>query len=239
VDRRVLPVDGSRLTALGRGIWAADREMLLGAGIRVPIRMVVIGTGVSGLICYSPVPFDEVTTEALAGLGEVSCLVAPNRFHQLFLEEAAGRYPGAEIVGCAHTDLPLRTKRLDDSGSLVPGVEYFTVPAGPRFSEITLYHDLSETLVVSDLILNFQLATRPLRWVLRLNGALGRPAHSRIQRWVRFRRRAELAEFYHWAMARPFRQIVVAHGPVIREQAREWLYRLFTPYFTNGKAKVR
>jgi hypothetical protein len=38
-----------------------------------------------------------------------------------------------------------------------------------------------------------------------------------------------LAGFYRWAMARPFRQISVSHGGIIREGAREVVYRLFRP----------
>jgi hypothetical protein len=239
MDSRIVPVDGSRLTGLGPGIWAADRELILAAGIRVPVRMVVIRTDGRRLLCYSPVSLDEPTVEALAGLGEVRWLICPNRSHGLFLEEAAARYPAAAVIGCHHAALPGGSRRLDGSGILAGDLEYFTAAPGPRFSEIALYHDPSETLVLADLVLNFQLGERRLRWLLRLNGAWGRPAHSRLQRWLVFRRPADLADFYHWAMARPFRQIAVCHGPVIREQAREWLYRLFVPYVTNGKAVAR
>ena len=239
MDSRLLPVDASRLTALGRGLWAAERELLLGSGIRIPVRMVAIVTSAREVLCYSPVSFDEATDEAMAGLGEVRWLVAPNRYHRLFLAEAMDRYPEARVLCTPDVPATPRAAALEGSGLVVPEIEYFCVSAGPRFTELALYHDASETLVLCDLVLNFRAVEPRLRWLLRLNGAWGQPAQSRLQRWLLFRNASALADFYHWAMARPFRQISVSHGPLIRDQAREWLYRLFSRYLTSGAAAPR
>lgn len=239
MDPRLMPVDGSRLTALGPGIWGAERELLLGPGIRVPIRMVAIVTRSREVLCYSPVSFDDATAEALAGLGDVRWLLAPNRSHRLFLAEAMSRYPRAAVLGSPDAENPPGALALEGTGFVSAELEYFSVHAGPRFTEVVLYHDASETLVLCDLVLNFRAVEPRLRWLLRANGAWGRPSQSRLQRWLLFRDAAALADFYHWAMARPFRQITVAHGPVIRDQAREWLYRLFSRYLTNGAAAAR
>lgn len=236
---RLLPVDGSRLTMLGQGLWAAERELLLGAGLRVPIRMVAVVTGAREVLCYSPVSFDEATDEAMTGLGTVRWLLAPNRSHRLFLAEAMDRYPHAAVLCSPDSSGPPRAVALEGRGHLSPEIEYFSVKAGPRFTEIALYHDTSETLVLCDLVLNFRAGDPRLRWMLNLNGAWGRPAQSRLQRWLLFRDPAALSDFYHWAMGRPFRQILVGHGPPIRDQAREWLYRLFSRYLTNGSASAR
>ena len=150
-----------------------------------------------------------------------------------------GRYPHAAVLCSAGGSLPPAATRLEGTGFVAPGLEYYCVAAGPRFTEIALYHDPSETLVLCDLVLNFTAADPRLRWLLRLNGAWGRPAQSHLQRWLLFRNAGALADFYHWAMARPFSQISVGHGPVIRDQAREWLYRLFSRYLTNGAAAFR
>ena len=81
-------VDGVRLRNCGQGAWVADRELRLGGGVVLPIRMVLLETEVGRLICYSPVALDSATVEAIAGLGQVDVIVVPNRFHTLFLAAA-------------------------------------------------------------------------------------------------------------------------------------------------------
>ncbi|TNF88028.1 MAG: hypothetical protein EP301_05630, partial [Gammaproteobacteria bacterium] len=80
----VLPLDGARLQRIGNQCWVADRELSYGRGSSLPVRMIVARDQEGGLTLYSPVSLDEGTSEALAGLGEVVRVVAPNRFHTLF-----------------------------------------------------------------------------------------------------------------------------------------------------------
>ncbi len=94
------------------------------------------------------------------------------------------------------------------------------------FSEIVAYHDLSETLVVCDLLFNVQSGDRRLRAAMRLNGAWQKPGQTRLQRWLLMRDPDGVAKFRRWALSRPFVQISMAHGHVVQEDARECLYRL-------------
>lgn len=226
---RMNPAEGARLTRLGDGVWSADRELLLPAAVPLPVRMVVIADTRGRLLCYSPVRMDDGTVEALAGLGTVDLLAVPNRFHTGFVDDARRAYPDARVVGPARVSAAGPLDELAGDGSLDGFADYHVLAGSAGFSELALYHDRSETLVLCDLMINVSAAGRRLAWALRLAGAWGGPRRPAAQRMLYARRGAALTAFYHWAMARPFRQICVAHGGVVRERAREVFYRLFRP----------
>lgn len=216
---RMAPVDGARLTRIGNEIWAADRELILPAGQRLPIRMVVLRGRDRRLLCYSPVATDIETVEALQGLGEVTWLAAPNRQHRRFLHQASQAFPGARIIGC-RDHASERGNGLPQEGDIDGMVDFRVVPLRRRSAELVLYHDASETLVVCDLIQNLPAPERALERWLMLGAGGARRAQKLLDRSAR-------AGFYRWAMARPFSQISMAHGTIIRDGAREVVYRLF------------
>ncbi len=218
-----IPVVGARLRAIGNQIWVADRELQMTGGVRFPFRMVVMGDGGGNLLCYSPVALDNETAEALDGLGRVRWIVAPNRYHRSFTAGCISRYPEAEVMGFLPPPQDGFTPPAD-----VPfeGCEVMTVTLRSGFAEIVAYHDLSETLVLSDLLFNVHSGNRPLEAFMRINGAWQQTGQTRLQRWLLMRDPDGLAAFRRWALSRPFVQISMAHGQVVREEARECLYRL-------------
>lgn len=218
-----IPVVGARLRAIGNQIWVADRELQMPGGIRLPCRMVVMGDGHGNLLCYSPVALDEETVEALDGLGRVRWIVAPNRYHRSFTAGTVSRYPQAEVSG--YWSPPGRGFAPPPAAPF-DGCELMTVTLRSGFSEIVAYHDLSETLVVCDLLFNVRSGDRRLRALMRLNGAWQTAGHTRLQRWLLLRDQEGLAMFRRWALSRPFVQIAMAHGQVIQHDARECLYAL-------------
>ena len=64
---------------------------------------------VSPIRLWSPIALTSELAEELEKLGEVRCLVAPNKLHHLFLTEWAERYPGARL----HAAPGLAKKRPD------------------------------------------------------------------------------------------------------------------------------
>ncbi len=221
-------VDGARLQSVGRQIWVADRELLF-AGVRFPARMVVAANEAGDLLCYSPVGLDEATTEALAGIGDVRWIIAPNRHHTLFAHEYLQRFPAARMVAVAPIG-DCAVQIADSPINFGVGFESALVNLRRDYRELVIYHDLSETLILADLLFNIQSGDRRLEWVLRLNGAWRRAGHTRVQRLLVMRDRQGLGEFYRWALARPFVQITMSHGQVIKHDAREVFYRTFRPY---------
>ena len=95
------------------------------------------------------------------------------------------------------------------------------------YSEIALYHDPSEMLVVADLLFNVRVGGRALEWLFRLNGAWRRATHTRLQRALYLRNHDALSEFYAWALTKPFSRLSMSHGHVVSDDAREVFYRAF------------
>lgn len=227
------PVDGARLGRLGQGAWIADRELRFGRRHSIPVRMVVLRGEGDHLTLYSPVDLDEGTQEALAGLGVVSRIVVPNRFHRLFVDRAMAIYPNATLLipeadGGLGSRFPGRTRMVLEYERLDPDLEVMSVHLREGLDELVLYHDLSESLILADLLFNLQQApTAALRWFYRLNGIWRKPGHSRLQKLLLLKEGQSCRRFYRWALARPFSQISVAHGQLITGNAREVFYQRF------------
>lgn len=226
------PVSGARLSRIGQGAWVADRELVYGRGTRLPLRMVVLAHQPRSLTLYSPVAMDPQTLEALSGLGVVTRIVVPNRFHTLFAGRALDAFPEAVLlVPASNAGLgdrfAHRSQTVCEPIRLGEGTELRPVVLRDGLEELVIYHDPAELLVVCDLLFNLHSGSTTQQLAYRLNGIWRRPALSRLQRLLLLRNRREIARFYRWAMARPFAQISMAHGLLISTRARECFYQLF------------
>lgn len=223
-----LPADGARLRSIGERIWVADRDLRLAGALRFPIRMVVAAASDGRLLCYSPVALDGDSLEALTGIGDVAWIVAPNRHHTLFAHACAQEFPHARVLATA----PIEgcTAQVVEPGNAVeiaPGFEATLVDLRSGFRELVLYHDASETLIVSDMLFNIRGGSRTMEMLMRMNGAWGRAGPTRLQRLLVMTDPAGLDAFYQWSFARPFQQISMSHGQVISADARELFYQMF------------
>jgi hypothetical protein len=216
------------LTPVGPDLWAADHLLRLPGGVRMPLRMTVARLEGGGLWVHSPIPLDDPLAAALAGLGPVRVVVAPNSQHHLFVAPFLRRFPGARLLGARplltkRADLPLAAAILDEPAA--PGLEQTAIDGAPRMSEVVFFHRPSRSLVVSDLLFN---VTHPATWatglLLRITGTRGRLAMSRVWRFVT-QDRAALAASVERVLAWDFTCIVPGHGDVLaaadaRAQAR-------------------
>ncbi len=235
-----LPVDGARLQRIGAQCWHADREIRYGRRSSLPVRMVITRDQHNGLTLYSPVALDEGTREALAGLGEVVRVIAPNRFHTMFAGRVLDAYPAAELLvptenGALAERFPTRTRVVSERMSLDAGLDIYPVRLRDGLVELCAYHDTSESLVLADLLFNFHRAENGFaRLIYRLNGIWQRPGHSRLQRLLLLKDEDSLHRFYRWALAKPFSQIIMAHGQIVTTDAREQFYQAFSRYGAAG-----
>ncbi|MEE4249686.1 MAG: hypothetical protein V2I38_03790, partial [Alcanivoracaceae bacterium] len=104
----------------------------------------------------------------------------------------------------------------DWQGQLLP----LTV-AGSMLHETLFYHPASKTLISCDLVENFSHCDHaPTRWYLRAGGIFGKVGWHPLLRMVYLNRRKarqSIEQLFEW----PFEQVIVAHGDVITENARE------------------
>src|SRR5262245_57597066 len=78
-----------------------DFAQVLPLGFRFPARMTVLPLGGGQLALVSPILIDDACAAALARLGQVRYLIAPNLLHHLYLPAAHQRYPEAQVLAPA------------------------------------------------------------------------------------------------------------------------------------------
>ena len=175
---------------------------------------------------HSPVALDPELRAAVDALGPVAAIVAPSRFHHLYVGEWAAAYPRASISGCPG----LEKKRKDLAWSHILGDEPAAewqgeldqVFFGARSleNEVVFFHRASKTIVSSDFV--FNLATHASGLTRTVAFLLGqrKPGTTLLERLLignRAAAREQIARIVAWNAHR----IVVAHGVVIPERATD------------------
>ncbi|HWO09799.1 MAG TPA: DUF4336 domain-containing protein [Polyangiaceae bacterium] len=204
---------------------------VLPLGLRFPARMSVLPLERGRLALVSPVPIDDDRAAAIAALGEVAFLIAPNLLHHLHLGAAAQRYPEARVLAPSglrrkRPDLPIGGS-LDQPlpAELRASVEVVPIGGAPKIDEYAFYHRETRTLVLTDLVFNI---TRPEGWlahlVLWLGGCHGHLGSSRVWR-LQLEDRVALRASVERLLELPFETLVMAHGSIVQSAARAQLQR--------------
>lgn len=218
------------LTPIAENVLGFEQDLRLPAGMRMPARTTILRLVSGGLVIHSPLAFDAAAAKAIDELGEVEAILAPNCFHNMFLKAATERWPKARVLGphgLARKVPGLSFDPLPQQGS-IPGLgedgelEVRRVDGAPAMNEHVLFHRPSRSLVVTDLVFNVQSCSSfAMRMFLRfVSGAYGKPAQSRMWRWLT-KDAAAAAESASAVLAWDYERVVVAHGDVIDEGARE------------------
>ncbi len=207
-----------------------------GLTLPCPTRMTVVRIG-RKLWLHSPICLVPMLLDRLAALGDVAWIVVPNSFHHAHAAAWAERYPAAECH--LSPDLASRFEAtLGDAELLdnvtpeawLPDLEQLQVNLG-SFIETVFFHRPSATLIVTDLVQNFEAgrirnpATRLILWAGGSTGPNGKtsvdirlPArrhHDRMRRAA--------AQMLQWLPQR----IILSHGKCYDTEIAEELRRAF------------
>lgn len=209
-------------------LWIADAPLRF-LGLSVGARMTVVRLPGPKLLLHSPIAATPDLVPEVAALGPVAYLVAPNRFHHLFIGEWQRACPEAS----AYVAPGLEAKRpdLDVAGVLTDEpqpewaetVDQVLMGGFPFANEVVFFHRPSATLIATDLAFNIGPGSPPLtRLVLRLGGGYGRLAPTFLERLM-VRDRAAFRRSLERILEWPFDRVVVAHGEVLETGGREAL----------------
>ena len=175
-----LPLDAPKPVAAD--IWVVDGAPVHPAGMTLPVRMTVIRLSDGGLLLHSPTQLGPDLAQALAALGPVSDLVAPNIVHWTMLREWQQAFPSARLWAAPNllSRRQVRQAGLRWDGEITPTLpqrwqgelEHVIVPGGLGFREVAFLHKPSRTAVLTDLVLNVEPARcpPPMRPFARLVG---------------------------------------------------------------------
>jgi hypothetical protein len=208
---------------------------LWGLTLPCPTRMTIIRLPDGGLWLHSPVACTPDLVTAVTALGPVAAIIAPNLFHYTHLAAWARAFPQAAVHG------------LPGLAAKVPGIAFTALDQPPTarwaaainshvaalgsFAEAVFFHRASRTLIVTDLMQNFE-ATRirnPLvRTVMRLGGATGPNGRPSIEiRLAALAHRNALRESVRQMLAWEPTGIILSHGACYRSDARAEIAKAF------------
>ena len=223
---------GMSLVNLATGVWTSA-DILRLPGIRFPVRTGVFRLGDGSLMLVSPTPSIGAVAAEISALGSVSAIVEPNLLHHLGLTAARAAFPGARVFGPPGLARKVAGQPAPEplvDGPRVPwsgAVELVPVEGMLGCDETALFHRPSATLWVTDLAFNVRTSDHlPTRLFMRLNGAYGRLAHSRLARRMVTDREA-LRRTVDRLLALAPERLLPAHGDPVEADATRALADAF------------
>lgn len=232
------------LKPVDEDIWIVDGAIvemaMYGTQIPFPTRMTIVRLSSGELWCHSPVELTPELKEQINAIAPVKHLISPNKIHYAHIGTWKKAYP--EAIAWASPGVRDRAARQQIEVSFDADLEDRPPPQwvqdidqcifrGSRFmDEVVFFHQTSQTLILADLIENFELNKVPPRYRLltRLAGVAapdGRaPLDFRITLWGRKNlARPCFQQMLEWQP----QKIILAHGRWYREQGTAQLHRSF------------
>jgi hypothetical protein len=228
----------ARVQPVSDGIWVVDGPVLPFFGMPYPTRMTLVRLRDGALFVHSPVALDEPLAAAVVALGEPRYLIAPNRLHHRYVADWARRFPSARVYAAPGMQSKLAGIDAQPLDAEAPPwhaeIDQLTFRGSPLMQEVVFLHRASRTLIVADLIENFDPATlsAPQRLLARLIGILA-PRGSMPRDWRvsfigsgrRIARDCALAILAWHPQA-----VLMAHGQPVTVGAQPFLEQALRPF---------
>ncbi|MDQ2093918.1 DUF4336 domain-containing protein [Rhodalgimonas zhirmunskyi] len=221
-------------------IWVIDGPAIRFYGMPFSTRATVVRLENGALWVHSPTHLTEDLRAELAALGPVAHLIAPNWIHYAHIQSWQAAFPQARawaapgvadraakhglILAFDHELCP----RAEDPWQ--GQIEQMIVPGSKIHREAVFFHRASRTLILTDLIENFEprklpFWMRPLIWLGGIADPDGQMPRDMRMTFVRHRDalRDAIEQMLAWGPER----VILAHGRWFRENGAEELRRAF------------
>jgi hypothetical protein len=237
------------LKEVAEDVWIADGPIIrFGAPwpkMPFPTRMTVIRLAQGKLLIHSPTQPTEALREEIAAIGTPRWIIGPNRLHYWWIPQWRAAYPAADVFLAPGIRAQARG-RIDFAAKEIAGesgypwdAEIATIAAGGGYlTEFDFFHRRSRTLVLADLIENFEpdkLGCGWLRLMTRLGGVQDPDgAMPRDLRWTFRRQRAALRRAVETMIAWQPERVIIAHGRWYERDGAAELRRAFRWLLERG-----
>ncbi len=213
-------------------VWVAEQPLRF-LGTPLGTRMTVVRFPGRKLWIHSPIAREANLVLRVEALGTPTFLVAPNRFHHLFVHE----WHAAYRLSSLYVAPGLETKRKDLAITAVLGdpappawsstFDQQLVQGYPLLNEVVFFHRPSRTLIASDLAFNMG-PTSPFlaRAAFRLFGAYGGLSTTVLERFL-IRDRAACRRSLERILDWPIERVIIAHGEIVERDGRDALARAY------------
>lgn len=243
------PVDGATqigyaplntLKPVAPWIWVIDGPPVHHMGLPFSTRATVVRLANGDLWVHSPTQLTDALREELDATGPVRHLIAPNGRHYTHMANWQAAYPQARAwaapgVAARAAENGIALQFDDDLGPAAPPdwdghINQIIVGEPDQHSEAVFFHCGSHTLILTDLIQNFETAKlpawmRPVIWLAGIDDTDGKMPPD--LKW-RFRNsREQLADAVDQMIDWRPRRIILAHGRWYENNAVDELERAF------------
>ena len=233
------------LKEVDQNIWIVDGDLIQMEmkvfKLSFQTRMTVIKLKDGKLWIHSPIaPNEELFTE-LDDLGRVAYLISPNKIHYAYIADWKKRYPHAQTWSSpgveeraksqnvkVEFDAPLTDKAPDLWSD---EIDQLIFKGSSVIEEVVFFHKLTKTLIVTDLIENFEsekIASPIRRRFYRLARVTAPDGQTPIDYRMTFlgRQREARMSFFRMLNWKPDK-IILAHGLCFFENGTNELRRAF------------
>lgn len=237
------------LKSVAENIWIVDGPIIRFGmpwpKVPFPTRMTVIRIGSGDLFIHSPTPLTSSLKDEVDGIGRPCWIVGPSRFHHWWIPEWHGAFPRAavylapRVLEHARGRIDFKSKALDADAGYPWDSDIATLQVKGRvLTEVDFFHRPSRTLIVTDLIENFEaqkLESVLIRWLTRLGSVLdpdGQMPRDMRLTFPRPRLKAAVETMMSWDPER----IILAHGRWYETGGMRELTRAFRWLLRDGQA---
>lgn len=232
------------LKSITDGVWIVDGPVIafgyLGLKFPFPTRMTIVQLADGGLWVHSPTELSSSLKNEVDALGRVRYLIAPNRIHYWWVEKWVAAYPDAVTYAAPGVRTQARSngRFADYNVDLAEEGEFpwsgelkMLLVHGGYLSEAVFFHDATRTLVITDLIQNYErekIANPFFRFMSRLSGAVDPDGKMPVDlRSTFFMHRKKMSEAVRTMISWQPQRIIIAHGRWYEDNAVAELKRAF------------
>jgi hypothetical protein len=235
--RLYTPIDTPK--AFAPDLWLIDGPAIRFAGLPYTTRATVIRLPAGALWVHSPTRLTDGLASDLAALGTVGHLIAPNWIHYAYLPEWQAAFPKALLwaapgvaarAEARGTRLRIDRELTDTAPPDWHGtIKQIVVAGSAVHREAVFFHRPSRTLILTDLIENFEPARLPLwmRPLVRLAGIAAPKGRMPPDMRATFRDRAALRASVETLLGWAPERIVLSHGRPFEQNGTDELRRAF------------
>ncbi len=208
-------------------LWVCEQPLKF-MGAEVGARMSVVKLSSGGLLLYSPVRVSDELKREVDALGPVEQVVAPNKFHHLFVKQWTDAYPKASAF-IAHglhkkrPDLTFCSLIEDGAAPWSADLDHVPLRGQPVLNEVVFFHKSSRTLICADAVHN---VGREKPWTSRvfysLVGGYGGFKTNLLDR-LAARDKPALRESMRRVLCWDIDRVIMAHGVILDHGGRESL----------------
>ncbi|MBZ9959170.1 MULTISPECIES: DUF4336 domain-containing protein [unclassified Mesorhizobium] len=212
------------LKLVSKDIWIVDGPVIRFGmpwpKMRFPTRMTVIRVNDGDLFVHSPTLLTESLEAEIAGLGKVRYIIGPNRIHYWWIPmwrrafADAGIWLAPGIREQAGDRIDFEANELGAERGYPWDDDLKSLPVeGSFMTEMVFFHSVSRTLILTDLIENFEPRKLgwPWRWLARAAGVVdpdGKTPRDLRLTFPRGQLKAAVEKMLEWNPER----VIMAHG---------------------------